>query len=174
MGKIICILGGARSGKSHFAGKLAENDRKGPVAFIATAEAKDLEMKNRIALHQKNRPRNWNTFEEPLLTSKTLAKISQKFFKFIILDCLTLLISNFLLQHKSPASIEKELHGILLCLKKFKGTSILVSNEVGLGIVPANKLSRDFRDIAGRINQMTAEKADEVFFMISGIPWRIK
>lgn len=171
MGKITLILGGGRSGKSQFAINLARSNKK--VAFIATGIAFDAEMKKRIVLHKKNRPKNWKIFEEPYRVALLLKKITNKF-DVILLECLTLLVSNLLLKNFDQEAIEEEIKKILLILKKSKNQSIIVSNEVGLGIVPKNKLARSFRDIAGKVNQMVAEKCDEVFFMVSGIPWRIK
>lgn len=173
MGKIIFILGGARSGKSHYATKLAKGKGVKKLAFIATCQPLDLEMKRRILLHKKTRPASWQTFEEPLKVSGLLEKIGNKF-EWILIDCLTLLVSNLLLKDFKKEMIEDEIDKVLSLLKKFKAKSIIVSNEVGLGIVPKNRLARDFRDIAGRINQKVAEKSNEVFFMVSGIPWRIK
>lgn len=172
MGKIIFILGGARSGKSSYATKLAKGLGK-KVAFIATCQPLDKEMRKRIALHKERRSVNWQTFEEPLGLSSLLKKNSTKFEVFLI-DCLTLLVSNLLLKNFKENTIEGEINKILSILKKTKAKSIIVSNEVGLGIVPKNHLGRRFRDLAGRINQMVAEKSDEVFFLVSGIPWRIK
>lgn len=172
MGKITFILGGARSGKSYFAVNLAKKKGR-KVAFIATSLAKDLEMKKRIELHRKIRPAHWRTFEEPKGISLLLKEIGSKF-EVMIIDCLILLVSNLLLEGHNINEIEDEINKILICLKKIKAKSIIVSNEVGLGIVPQNKLARDFRDIAGRINQIVAEKSSEVFFLVSGIPWRIK
>lgn len=172
MGKITFILGGARSGKSAYARELANRQKK-KVAFIATCEPLDKEMRERIRLHKKNRPSNWKTFEEPLFVSKILKEITN-IYEIILIDCLTLLISNLLLKGSKEGGIEKEINKILSMLKKNKNKSIIVSNEVGLGIVPDSRLGREFRDIAGRINQQVAEKSDEVFFAVSGIPWRIK
>lgn len=172
MGKITFILGGARSGKSAYAKELANRQKK-KVAFIATCEARDKEMRERIRLHKKNRPLNWKTFEEPLFVSKILKEITN-IYEIILIDCLTLLISNLLLKGSKEGCIEREVNKILSTLKKNKNKSIIVSNEVGLGIVPDSRLGREFRDIAGRINQQVAEKSDEVFFVVSGIPWRIK
>ncbi len=172
MGKITFILGGARSGKSQFAIKLAkEKARK--VAFIAPCQPLDLEMKKRIMLHKKARPVHWQTFEEPRDIVSLLKKIGDKF-ELILIDCLTLFISNLLLENLKEAAIEDEVNQILSILKKIKPKSIIVSNEVGLGIIPENKLARDFRDIAGRMNQPIAAKSDEVFFMAAGIPLKIK
>lgn len=171
MGKITFILGGARSGKSRYALKLAKEYSK--IAFIATCEPLDSEMKKRIELHRKNRPLNWQTFEQPQCVSRLLKQIGNKY-EMIVIDCLTLLVSNMLLKGNPEAAIENEVKKILSTLNKNRAKAILVSNEVGLGIIPDNKLGRDFRDIAGRINQGVAEESDEVFFIVSGIPWRIK
>lgn len=171
-GKIIFVLGGARSGKSSYAIKLAETfGRK--VAFIATCQPLDKEMQRRIVLHKKSRSARWQTFEEPQAISSLLKKNRNKF-EVILIDCLTLLVSNLLLKNLKEDAIENEINMILSILKKSKAKSIIVSNEVGLGIVPKNRLGRRFRDLAGRINQMVAEKADEVFFMVSGLPLTIK
>jgi len=172
MAKITFILGGVRSGKSQFAIKLAKR-KSGKVAFIATCLAKDLEMKRRIQLHKKVRPAHWQTFEEPEDISLLLKEIGFKF-DTIIIDCLTLLVSNLLLKGLKENAIENKVNKIVSLLKKIQSQSIIVSNEVGLGIVPKNKLARDFRDIAGRINQIVAEKSDSVFFMFTGMPLRIK
>jgi adenosylcobinamide kinase/adenosylcobinamide-phosphate guanylyltransferase len=173
MGKIIFILGGARSGKSRYAIKLAKKENSQRVAFIATCKPKDREMKERIALHKKVRLAHWQTFEEPKDVAAWLEKNGTKF-EVILLDCLTLLISGLLLKNFKEDAIENKVNKILFILKKIKAKSIIVSNEVGLGIVPKNKLARNFRDIAGRMNQAVAEKSDAVFFLLSGMPLKIK
>lgn len=172
MAEITLILGGARSGKSNFALGLAKSS-KGRVAFIATCQPKDKEMKQRIALHKKSRPGHWKTFQEPRDIQKTLKTEGNKF-DFILIDCLTLLVSNLLCAGYSQAAIEQRINSILEELKVIKSNVVIVSNEVGLGIVPANKLGRDFRDIAGKINQVVAKAANEVFFMVSGLPLKVK
>lgn len=172
MGKITFILGGARSGKSNYALELAKK-HKGKIAFIATCRPFDAEMKQRIALHKKTRPSNWQCFEEYQDIAALLQQVGNKF-DLIIIDCLTLLVTNLMLAGKTAGKIEKIINSMLLELKNIRARFILVSNEVGLGIVPANKLGRDFRDIAGKVNQLAAKNADEVFFMVSAIPWRIK
>lgn len=172
MDKITFILGGARSGKSRLAIKLAkEKGRK--VAFIATCIPKDLEMKKRINLHKNSRPGHWKTFEDPKDISLLLNKIGSKF-NIIIIDCLTLLISGFMLNGLKETAIKSKINKMLGALKKIKAQSIIVSNEVGLGIVPENELAREFRDMAGRINQFVAAKSDEVFLVFSGIPLKLK
>lgn len=173
MGKITFILGGARSGKSSYALKLAKAGRGKRIAFIATCKPSDNEMKKRIALHKKARPAHWQTFEEPADISLLLKRIGAEF-DVIIIDCLTLLLAEFMLKRLKKNEIENKISGLSAALKKIKARSIVVSNEVGLGIVPENKLARDFRDIAGRMNQLVAGRADNVFVLISGIPWRIK
>jgi len=171
MGKITLILGGARSGKSTQALNLAKGLRR--VAFIATGQGFDKEMKERISKHKAVRPRSWITFEEPKRLADLLAKIDNSF-DCIIIDCLTLLVSNIVLSGYKDEEIVGETMAFLVQLKMKKAKVIIVSNEVGLGIVPANKLARRFRDIAGRVNQMVAKEADKVLFIISGMPLVIK
>ena len=172
MDKIIFILGGARSGKSTYAVELAKKyDKK--VAFIATCLPLDKEMRQRVELHKKKRPPYWKTFQEPNDLAALVKKINCKF-NVIIIDCLTLLISNLLSGNLDDNAIEQIIDKLLKTLKMAKCKSIIVSNEVGLGIVPKNRLARRFRDLAGRINQLVAQKADVVFFMVAGIPRRIK
>ena len=170
MGKITFILGGARSVKSTYALKLAAKRNK--VAFIATCQARDKEMSERIKLHKRSRPLHWETFEEPCAPSVLLNKIGDGF-EIILIDCLTLLISNLMLKGMKEDKIKQEIDSLIDVLKKIKAESIIVSNEVGLGIVPNNKLARDFRDIAGKINQVVAEESSRVFFMVSGMPIQI-
>lgn len=171
MNKITLILGGARSGKSKYALKLARKYKK--VAFVATCQGKDKEMLERIRLHKEARPKNWKTFEEPKDFKKALLKIKSGF-DCIIIDCLTLLVSNLILSGDKEKRILEKFEELLLLLNKNKAKIILVSNEVGLGLVPINKLGRDFRDIAGKVNQLVAEKANEVIFMVSGLALKLK
>jgi len=171
MNRITLILGGARSGKSSYALGLAKKYKK--VAFIATCLGLDKEMQERIRLHKESRPKHWKTFEEPKDLAKLLGGLSSNF-DCILIDCLTLLISNLILSKNSQKQILKMIEELLFVLSKKKARIILVSNEVGLGLVPVNKLGREFRDVAGRVNQMTAKNADEVFFVAAGIPLKIK
>lgn len=171
MGKITLILGGARSGKSSHALSLAKRYKK--VAFIATCQGKDKEMRERIKLHKETRPKHWETFEEPKELVELIGKLSSSF-DCILIDCLTLLVSNLILSRNTQEQIFKKIEELLLVLSKKKAKVILVSNEVGLGLVPVNKLGRDFRDVAGRVNQMVARNADKVFFVVAGIPLKIK
>lgn len=172
MAKLTFILGGARSGKSRYAIKLAEDNAK-KVAFIATCQGLDQEMRSRIKSHKKRRPGHWQTFEEPKNINPLLQKIGDKF-EYIIIDCLTLLISNLILSGYTENLIAGEVNKMLRRIKKIKAKVIIVANEVGLGIVPENSLARQFRDIAGRTNQVVADKAEEVFFLVSGLPSKIK
>ncbi|MFH0738664.1 MAG: bifunctional adenosylcobinamide kinase/adenosylcobinamide-phosphate guanylyltransferase [Candidatus Omnitrophota bacterium] len=171
MDKIILILGGARSGKSTYALGLAKKHKK--VAFIATCQGLDKEMRERIRLHKETRPLHWQTFEEKKELAPLLMKIGNSF-DCILIDCLTLLISNLILSGDNEAQVRKKIRAMLAALRKKKARVILVSNEVGLGLVPANKLGREFRDIAGKVNQMVAGEADEVFFTLSGLPLKVK
>ncbi|MBU4376306.1 MAG: bifunctional adenosylcobinamide kinase/adenosylcobinamide-phosphate guanylyltransferase [Candidatus Omnitrophica bacterium] len=174
MGKITFVLGGARSGKSRFAVSLAKGrDKSKGVAFVATCSACDKEMKERIALHRKTRPAHWRTFEKPKNIAMLLTKAGSDF-DVIIIDCLTLLISDLILRGFKERRIEHDITSMLRALAKIRAKSIVVSNEVGLGIVPNNKMARDFRDIAGRMNQIAAAAADEAYFLVSGLARRIK
>lgn len=172
MGKITFVLGGARSGKSSHATKLAEK-AGAKVAFVATGQGLDREMRKRIASHRRQRSSLWKTFEEPLNMCTAIKKMGSDF-DVVLIDCLTLLVSNHLMKKHSEKTIALEVKKMLMQLNKIHSNAIIVSNEVGLGIVPANKLARDFRDIAGRVNQVVAEHADEVYFLVSGIPIKIK
>ncbi len=172
MGKITFILGGARSGKSRQAVKIA-NQKNKKIAFIATCQPLDEEMRQRIQIHKKNRPKNWKTFEEPYDIAGKIKKNCNKF-DIVLIDCLTLWASNLLLAGSNESTIKKEIKKILSVLRKTKADSIIVSNEVGSSVVPVNILARNFRDIAGTINQIAAETADRVLFMIAGIPMEIK
>lgn len=191
--ELVFITGGARSGKSSFALKLAESITPPPTSprkggrikvggkrlYIATAEALDNEMAKRIKKHKKERGNNLDTIEEPIKIADVIKK--NKGYDVILLDCLTLWISN--LMHKEARGKEQGARGrrtlqkitdLISACKKAKASTIIVSNEVGLGIVPDNPLARQFRDIAGFANQEIADAADEVYFMVSGIPMRIK
>ena len=172
MGKIIFILGGARSGKSAYALQLAKQRGKN-VAFIATCQPLDKEMERRIRAHRKRRPSQWHTFEEALDLHTAVSKINCRF-DCVIIDCLTLWISNLLLKKTNAPQIERKTRALLSAARKVKCTSIVIANEVGGGIVPANALARDFRDIAGRVNQICAKDSDEVYILTAGIPIKIK
>ncbi len=168
-GKIVFILGGARSGKSGFALKTA-SDMPGRKAFIATAQAFDDEMEQRIARHKAERPDEWQAFEEPLNIQDLIARI-HGIYDVLLIDCLTLWITNLMLGNDD---IEGKAQLLLDALSSCRSSVFIVSNEVGLGIVPDNRLTREFRDIAGSLNQKVAAAADEVYFMAAGLPVKIK
>ncbi len=194
MAKITFVLGGVRSGKSAFAEELAKKYHD--VAYIATAEARDDEMRERIRIHRERRPASWMTIESPYHVDRVVSDLNGKI-SMVLIDCITLYITNMLLcsekafsgemanssgcssiEKASPKQRQKHiLAGIdklsQVC-RESKSDVIIISNEVGLGIVPDNALSREFRDIAGCVNQILAEEADEVYFMVAGITQRIK
>jgi len=171
---LIFITGGARSGKSKLALQLAERAGR-KVAFIATARAGDDEMAERILLHKKSRPKEWTTIEEPKDVPSALTEVADH--DLVIIDCLTLLLSNLMLEDNSldeTGRILNKMEDLVKASRSFKGTVIVVSNEVGMGIVPENELARKFRDLAGRANQIMANAADEVYLCVSGIPVKLK
>ena len=172
------ILGGARSGKSRYAEQLADQLGR-RVLYVATAEANDAEMAARIAAHRQARPSDWQTLEAPLDVGAQLAGLSQRP-EVILLDCLTLLVTNIMLQQEADppgaieAAVQAELAAILAAQAKLACPLIVVSNEVGLGLVPPYPLGRLFRDLAGRANQYLAARADQVLFMVAGLPMTVK
>lgn len=176
--KIILILGGARSGKSSYALEKAEK-LGGKKLFIATATETDAEMKIRIQNHRKARSRDWDTDEVPISISETLKKKAE-FYNVILIDCLTLWLFNVMESNKKAVETINTLVADLQDIRHFPYCSVelsailIVSNEIGLGIVPENKLARTFRDEAGRLNQKIAGVSDEVYFMVSGMPLELK
>ncbi|MEA5113115.1 MAG: bifunctional adenosylcobinamide kinase/adenosylcobinamide-phosphate guanylyltransferase [Geobacteraceae bacterium] len=172
MARIIFITGGARSGKSRLAEKLAESFG-GPLCYVATGEARDAEMAQRIAAHKARRGEIWQTIEEPCNLSQILTGTDGKF-RAVLVDCITLWISNLLLQHLEPEPVLEQVQALLESAKDSTVPLIFVSNEVGMGIVPENALARTFRDLAGRANELLAAAADEVYVTFSGIPLRLK
>jgi len=154
------------------------------VLFVATAEAGDEEMRRRIKEHQKARPVAWSTFEATThVGSRILQKIGEA--QIVIIDCITLLISNIFFQHSDHTGehidtplVEKEVVAeigeLVNCIDRVNARFIIVTNEVGLGLVPANRMSRLYRDLLGRANQMLAQRADKVYLMVAGIPLLIK
>lgn len=170
--KFIFILGGARSGKSRYAVDRAKKMKK-KTAFIATAVFSRGEMKKRIALHKKSRPRHWKVIEEGKEVSLTLSRL-EGIYGVVLIDCLGLWVSNLLMENLSDKEIEKRIKRIIKTIQSVNRTTILVSNDVGSGIVPENALARRFRDVLGFSNQMMTKNADEVIFMQAGIPMVIK
>jgi adenosyl cobinamide kinase/adenosyl cobinamide phosphate guanylyltransferase len=154
------LLGGARSGKSSLAVRLAEA-AGAPVVFVATAEARDEEMAERIALHRAARPPAWTTIEEPLELHAAMESAPSD--AVVVVDCLSLWVANVLEQEREPD----------LVVPARPGLTIAVSNEVGLGIVPANALARAYRDALGRVNAAWADAADEAYFVVAGKALRL-
>lgn len=173
MKRFILILGGARSGKSDLAEKLAR-ETDGPVLFVATAEAGDEEMRARIAAHQRSRPPEWRTVEEPLEVTETIEREAGSA-SVVVLDGVTLWASNLLLKSADP---EDRLMGQIGALHDwYRGTAcslIVVTDEVGMGLVPEYPTGRAFRDLLGRANQRLAQIATQVYLMVAGIPIELK
>ncbi len=181
-GRLILVLGGARSGKSSFAQEYAarlEREEKAAVVFVATARAGDEEMRRRIEAHRQNRPRGWKTVEEPLQVSRAIDEHCAGG-TVAIVDCLTLLLSNIIHEKTEldrealQNEVEKEISGIVRAVRNRRATVLIVSNEVGMGVVPSSPLGRFFRDVAGRANISLAREADEVHFLVAGIPQKLK
>ncbi|MDX2440504.1 MAG: bifunctional adenosylcobinamide kinase/adenosylcobinamide-phosphate guanylyltransferase [Desulfobacterales bacterium] len=173
MKKTTFIIGGCRSGKSRQAIEQAEKISGSKRIFIATCMPLDDEMKQRIERHKRERDKSWKTVEAPVELSAEINENSREG-DVILIDCLTLWINNLLMEIENPDVINQRIHKLILAIKEAKCPIILVSNEVGAGIVPENRLARQFRDIAGFTNQKVAECADSVIWMIAGIPVSIK
>ncbi|MCS7250931.1 MAG: bifunctional adenosylcobinamide kinase/adenosylcobinamide-phosphate guanylyltransferase [Anaerolineae bacterium] len=179
-GSIILILGGARSGKSAYAQRLAEAHGQ-PVLFVATATAGDEEMAERIARHRAQRPPHWRTLEAPRSVGCALREAIGEA-RVVVVDCVGLLVSNLMMEmEKESASVDQiearvlhELETIIDVCAQQGATLIWVSNEVGMGMVPLYRTGRFFRDVLGRANQWLAARADQVVLMVAGIPVTIK
>ena len=174
--KCIFVLGGARSGKSRYAQELA-GELGTKVLFVATGEALDEEMQARIDEHRKARPGSWRTLEIATGIGKQIEKqIGDA--EVVIVDCLTLLVSNLLSDKLDYSTAEKqvlsEINELITCRDKLNASFIIVSNEVGMGLVPETRLGRLYRDLLGKANQLIAQHAGEVHFMVTGIPIRVK
>jgi adenosyl cobinamide kinase/adenosyl cobinamide phosphate guanylyltransferase len=156
------LLGGARSGKSALATRLAL-DQGRPVTVIATAEARDDEMAERIRIHREERPDDWSTIEEPLALGEALGRVPPR--DAIVLDCLSLWVAN-LLEREEDVDAYNEL--ALTAVQARTAPTIAVSNEVGLGVVPASELGRRYRDLLGRVNARWVAAADEAVFVVAG------
>jgi len=169
--RTVLILGGARSGKSSFA--LREASRApGEKAFVATAEALDDEMEKRIVNHRRERGQEWNTFEEPLEIPSLIRRIGPTH-GVVLIDCLTLWVSNIMMRALSPDRYEEDLVDALSAPVGAPLT-LIVSNEVGLGLVPESPMGREYRDNLGRLNARVAAAATDVYFLAAGIPMKIK
>jgi len=172
MAKVVFITGGARSGKSRLAESLAEGFGT-PLCYIATGEARDEEMAVRIAAHRARRGNGWQTVEEPIRLMEAL-KAAEGRFQAVLVDCVTLWLTNLLLSHEYADRALAEVQALAALLPELTIPIVLVSNEVGMGIVPDNSLARSFRDLAGTANQTLAAAADEVYVTFSGIPLKLK
>ncbi|MFK0330192.1 bifunctional adenosylcobinamide kinase/adenosylcobinamide-phosphate guanylyltransferase [Rhizobium sp. NPDC090275] len=163
------VLGGARSGKSRFAEQLVI-DSGLERHYIATGRAWDEEMRARIDQHKADRGDLWTTHEEPLDLVGQLAAIDGEG-RAVLVDCLTLWVTNLMMDERDMAA---EFAALAACLPKAKARLVIVSNEVGLGIVPENRMAREFRDHAGRLHQMIAAVAADVYFIAAGLPLKMK
>ena len=180
VGRLILITGGARSGKSAFAEQLAQTLGGDQVLFVATAEARDEDMARRIAAHRRSRPVGWLTEEAPREVGRRLrAALGGR--RVALIDCLTLLVSNTILTlGESPdlaeaeSLVAREIDDLIEACDATSATVIIVSNEVGLGLVPMNPLGRVFRDTLGRANQSLAARAESVYVLLAGIPVDVK
>jgi adenosylcobinamide kinase / adenosylcobinamide-phosphate guanylyltransferase len=169
------ILGGARSGKSLFAEKLAQQSGLN-VSYVATAQIYDDEFKSRVQHHKDRRPAEWALVEEPHYLAKTLQNLDAPN-QCLIVDCLTLWLAQWICLDCSPpqdSSWQAERTALLAILPRLQGSVILVSNEVGMGIVPLGEINRQFQDEQGRLNQAVAEIVDEVTFVAAGLPLKLK
>ena len=171
--ELALILGGARSGKSAFAEQLAEQGRR--VLFVATAEALDKDMKRRIDAHRARRPPEWDTLEEPRDLTSILPKALEGH-DACLLDCLTMWVSNLLLANEANADAEilMEVDHLLDVYDHSPASWVVVSNEVGLGVVPSSGLGSRYRDLLGRVNQAVASRADKVYLMVAGLALELK
>jgi adenosylcobinamide kinase / adenosylcobinamide-phosphate guanylyltransferase len=180
--QITLVLGGVRSGKSAYAEQWAAA-RGGDVLFVATAQAFDDEMRQRIAAHRASRPPNWDTLEAPLNTGAALAeRLQARRYDTVVVDCMTLLASNRvltldegLLMAESTPAVVAEAQALLNAWDAHgAGNLLIVTNEVGMGVVPHTTLGRVYRDALGRANQVLASAADEVLLFVAGMPWVLK
>ncbi|WP_028313987.1 bifunctional adenosylcobinamide kinase/adenosylcobinamide-phosphate guanylyltransferase [Desulfatibacillum aliphaticivorans] len=171
--KSVFVIGGCRSGKSSIALDLANGQDVSEKIFIATCQPLDDEMEDRVARHQADRGDDWRTVEEPLALAQAIEDNARPG-RVILVDCLTLWISNLVLADKTQDQIAETARELAEVIQKAPCPVILVSNEVGAGIVPENALSRLFRDAAGKVNQITAKACDQVQWVVAGIPVIIK
>jgi adenosylcobinamide kinase/adenosylcobinamide-phosphate guanylyltransferase len=173
MGTVTVITGGARSGKSAHALALAQQAPGTRRFFVATGEALDDEMRERIAHHRANRSADFATLEEPLAIAAALLNLAGRA-DIVVVDCLTLWISNLLMTRRSDEEILAEARGLADALSGAPFASIVVTDEVGAGIVPENAIARRFRDLLGWTNQAIAKTAERVLLMVAGYPLRVK
>jgi adenosylcobinamide kinase/adenosylcobinamide-phosphate guanylyltransferase len=173
LNKIIFVIGGCRSGKSSYALETAEKAPAENRIFIATCVPQDDEMRQRVARHQRERSRNWVTVEEPLHLPAAILQNSRRA-DIMLIDCLTLWANNLLMETADEKKLGAPIARLIEALEKATCPIVLVSNEVGTGIVPDNKLARQYRDLIGHVNQAVAEAAGKVIWMVAGIPVTVK
>lgn len=180
MARLILVLGGARSGKSAYAQRLAQELGGERVLFVATAEAGDAEMARRIARHRQERPPAWRTLEAPRHAAEAI-RSNLGDAEVVLIDCLTLLVSNAILRLGTPppaadaeAASREEIEALVLACQDTPTTFIVVSNEVGLGLVPETPLGRLYRDLLGLANQALAARAQSVYLLVAGLAVDIK
>ena len=170
--RLTLVLGGARSGKSRFAIELAKRCGR-RITYIATCLARDQEMRERIARHREERPAHWRTIEHPPDLPATLAGLDHTA-SGIVIDDLTLYLSELLVQRQPVSTMLERVTQLCETARRIRPPVIVVSNDVGLGLVPSHRLGRQFRDLAGFANQIAAQVADEVYFLVAGIPLQLK
>lgn len=177
MGRLILLTGGCRSGKSDLAVQKAR-ELSERVCFIATCVPEDNEMKARIAKHKSQRPGSWQVIEEPVHVADAISKIDSGKYPVVLVDCLTLWVYNLMCGKESAMSTEEQMaeeaERLVGATRHFGGDVIFVTNEVGMGIVPANEMARSYTGLVGRCNQVIAAGADTVIFVASGIPLILK
>jgi adenosylcobinamide kinase / adenosylcobinamide-phosphate guanylyltransferase len=162
---LVVLLGGARSGRSALAVRMASADER-PVVFVATGQARDDEMASRIARHRRERPRSWTTVEEPLDLAAAIAEAPRD--AFVIVDCLTLWTANALDAGWSDGAVEQAAAGAAALAAGRRAPTVIVSNEVGMGIVPDAPLARGYRDLLGRVNTLFATAAERACLVVAG------
>ncbi len=162
--RLILLVGGARSGKSALAVRWAYALGQDQVTFLATARAEDEDMRQRIAAHRAQRPPLWTTIEAPRRVGQALEQVHHP---VAVLDCLTLLVANALMD-EGPAAVQAEVTALLDAWRSWQGTLLVVTNEVGMGIVPANELARTYRDVLGWANQTVRAASDAAYLVVAG------
>ncbi|MBI4711800.1 MAG: bifunctional adenosylcobinamide kinase/adenosylcobinamide-phosphate guanylyltransferase [Planctomycetes bacterium] len=170
---MILISGGCRSGKSRYAVEMARQINSPKTVYIATLCFKDAEMDERIKKHKQSRPAEWQTVEEDKNIEQVIINL-RGLAEVVIIDCLTVFTSNLMLELQEHKAVIQKAENLLKVIKDSDLTTIMVTNEVGSGIVPDTPLGREFRDLAGGVNQMAAREADEVYLMVAGIPLKVK
>ena len=191
MGKLILLLGGARSGKSSFAEQKARELGGDDVLYVATSETGDDEMRLRVQKHRASRPAAWQTLESPLAVARAIRQADTGA-KVILVDCITFLVSNYLMAASGPvddpfgpptsdpfdeaieSAVRADVNDLAAYAHEREVCMLVVSNEVGMGLVPPYDLGRSYRDLLGRANQDLARQADEVYLFVAGLPWRLK